>query len=106
VEAEDRNLPAGDPPGATLLSKPLHRSLQFLVDDVRIDHGRGQIRVAEGLLHHADIGSLPVEPGGKGVPERVRAYPIDLLDPGLLGVALHRAAKVGGGHLRALPSRE
>jgi len=46
--------PGCDPTGGAILQF-LHRALQFLVDDVRIDHRRRGVGVTEGLLHHPDV---------------------------------------------------
>jgi hypothetical protein len=72
----------------------------------RVDHRRGEVRVSEGLLHHADIRGLSVELGGKSMTERMRGHALHFLNPSLPSVPLNRPSQVRGGHLRTFPGRE
>src|SRR5438067_13275294 len=61
------------PVGRTAPVERTAHGLRALAHDVRVDHGGLEIRVAEQLLHRADVVTIFEQGGGKGVPQRVTA---------------------------------
>ena len=55
-----------------------------LVGDVRVELGRGEIRVPEHLLDAAQVGAALQQVRGEGVPEEMRVHAI-CLEPRFLG---------------------
>lgn len=54
-------------------------------------------------MDHTDFSGLPIEARCERMPERARGHAIHFLNSGLPGLVLHRAAKIEGGYLGALP---
>lgn len=91
------------------IGQPLARKKSVIVlhADAPSAQGEGRstaLRMEDLLAHNHN--NLPVEPRGEGMLERLRGHALHFLDLGLSGVALHRAADVGGGDLRAFSGRE
>ena len=58
-----------------------------ILEDVRVDHGRGHVAVAEDLLHRADAVAALQQVGGEGVAEGVAGHP--LVETSLARCILH-----------------
>src|SRR3954470_21379917 len=60
--------------------------LEAVGREVRVELGRGDVRVAEHLLQRAQVAAAGQQVRGEGVTQRVRAHPVR--QPGSGGVAL------------------
>src|ERR1700739_4207693 len=78
--------------------------LQPLACYVGVDLGGGQIAVTEQHLHHAQVGAVVEQMGGKGVPQSVRRE--FLADAGLARVTLDDVPEGLARHAIATPGRE
>jgi hypothetical protein len=84
--------------------KALERRGQILIDNVGVDHRRGEITMAQGFLHQANILGLPVEFRRKHVPQHMG---MDILDePGFATPALHHGPEGTGVDRRPLQGGE
>src|SRR6266446_5939300 len=79
------------PPEACLQIQGAHRRFHIIVHNMRIDHRGGEMRMAQGLLHQADILGGAVELGGIGVPEHMRMHVF--ANPGFASPSLHHLAQ-------------
>ena len=77
--------------------------LQAFGGNVGIDLGRRNVAVTQQHLHHAQIGAVIEQVGGKGMPERMRrqchtnpGFSGVLLDQMPESLATHRTAPPGG----------
>ena len=67
---------------------------QLFVGEVRVDLRGGDVRVAEELLHGAEVGTVYEEIGGEAVAQEVR---VDVVrDAGLFGARLDEALDSAG----------
>src|SRR6266700_2402909 len=94
-----RLVPQNPPPGAPDAvrcvppsRKPVqraHHASPTLVQHVRVDHRRRDVRMPEQLLHGADVVAIVQQMGGKGMAQRVAGHA--LVDTGGPRRFLHRA---------------
>jgi len=75
--------------GSNRLTHPEHRLFEIGVRDVGVDHGCGQVGMAQRLLYAPDVAARFEEPSGERVPQGVRTDPFDLFNFGVFGVPLH-----------------
>lgn len=74
-------------PGLDRVERTPHAACSVL-QDVRIDHGRSHVAVAEELLDGADVVAALQQVGGEGVAERMAGHPF--VETGLARCILHR----------------
>jgi len=78
--------------------------LQAFPGYMRIDLGGGDVGVAQQHLHHAQVGAMIEQMGGKGVAQRVRRQRLG--ESGGTGAPIEKIPKGLAGHSLAMTSDE
>jgi len=78
-------------PKTSLCTQCPECGFKLFVDDMGVNHRRGEVRMPQRLLDQPDVFGLAVEASGERMPKGVRPDFVRVRDARLLRVALNRA---------------